>query len=429
MPVREGRLERDGVRLHWVEWAPSLPDEDDGVAIFALHGLSSNALFWRRLAERLPHRRLVALDQRAHGASDAPATGYRMEDVSEDARFAMQALELSRPVVLGHSWGGTVALDLAATHTAEVSGLGLLDSPIQPLSGRLTWDQAAQLMQPPLPLYQALDEAYAESAAELGEAWGPDLEPFVAASFRRDGDGWVRTLTAEVRVQILRALFGFQPAVLFERVAELPVLLALAGADAGFRPWKEQGARELKAALPDADVHWYDSGHDIPLILPAEVATGIERLCLRAAWREIARDAAALRGDWVAPAGTGEWSAKDLLAHLSSTQAAMAPLLSVQPRRVGAEPFDPDRWNASQVRKRKELPASQLLDELLRGSRDLDAALLTADLEAVMPAGSEAGRIVASAMRAMVRHQRGHLDELRQALARAAGGSEKRRQS
>ena len=419
--MREGFLERDGVRLHWVEWAPAQPDEDDGVAILALHGLSSNALFWGRLAAHLPHRRVVALDQRTHGATDAPASGYRMEDLSADALFAVEALELGRPVLIGHSWGGSVALDLAATSADRLAGLGLIDSPILPLAERLSWDEAAQVMQPDLPRYARLEDAYPVTARILGEAWGADLEPFVAASHRRDGDAWVLTLTADVRLQILKQLFAFQPVLLFERLAGLPVLLALAGADAGFRPWKQQGARELQAAIPDADVRWHDSGHDIPLILPGAVAADVERLCLRAAWRELARDAATLQGDWDAPSGAGEWSAKDLLAHLSSSQAAMAPLLALGPPRPGGEPFDADRWNASQIRRRQDTPPADLIAEVARGTRALDAALLTADLDAPMPAGSEVGRSVASALRAMARHQRGHLDELRLALGSALG--------
>ncbi len=415
----EGFLERAGVRLHWVEWAPAQPDEGDGVDIFALHGLSSNALYWARLAQRLPHRRGVALDQRAHGASDAPAGGYRMEELSDDAAFALSSLGLARPAVLGHSWGGSVALDLAATHLEEVRGLGLIDSPILPMSERLTWEQAEQVMQPPLPRYSSLAEAYETSRHLLGTAWGADLEPFVAASHRRDADAWVLTLTADIRLQILKQLFGFQPSLLFERVSALPVLLALAGADAAFRRWKEQGAELMLAAVPDADLRWHDSGHDIPLIKPDQVAEDVERLCLRVAWRELEREVVALKGDWQAPSGFGEWSAKDLLAHLSSTQAAMAPALSAPPPAPGAEPFDPDRWNASQIRKRRELPAEQLLDEVRRGTAAMDAALRAADLGASMPAGAFAGRTVASAMRALVRHQRGHLDELRAALGAA----------
>lgn len=415
----EGFLERAGVRLHWVEWAPAQPEEGDGVDIFALHGLSSNALYWARLAQRLPHRRLVALDQRAHGASDAPPTGYRLEELSDDAAFAMLSLGLERPAVLGHSWGGSVALDLAATRLEEVGGLGLIDSPILSMSERMTWDQAAEVMQPPLPRYPSLDEAYETSRRLLGAAWGPDLEPFVAASHRRDGDAWVLTLTADVRLQILKQLFGFQPPLLFERVAGLPLLLSLAGADAGFRRWKEQGAELLRASVPDADLRWHDSAHDIPLLKPEEVAEDVERLCLRVAWRELEREVVALTGDWELPSGLADWSAKDLLAHISSTQAAMPAVLSAPAPAPGAEPFDSDRWNASQIRRRRELPAAQLVAEVRQGTSALDAALRAADLGAAMPGGTYAGRGVASAMRAMVRHQRGHLGELRAALGAA----------
>src|SRR5207302_3366212 len=151
----------------------------------------------------------------------------------------------------------------------------------------------------------------------------------------------------------------------------------------------------LMAAVPDADLRWYDSAHDIPLIQPDQVAEDVERLCLRVAWRELEREVAALAGGWQAPSGLGDWSAKDLLAHISSTQAAMAPALSAPAPAAGAEPFDSDRWNASQIRKRRELPAEQLLDEVRRGTAALDAALRAADLSASMPAGAYAGRRVA----------------------------------
>jgi uncharacterized protein (TIGR03083 family) len=417
--VRDGFLERDGVCLHWVEWEPSRPEDGDGVAVYALHGLSSNALYWGRVAERLPHRRVVALDQRAHGLSDRPDAGYRMEDVSDDAVFALEALELERAVLLGHSWGGSVALDLAATRRELVGGLGLIDSPLLPMSERMTWDQAQQVMQPPLPRYRTLEEAYDTSRRLLGKAWGPDLEAFVAASHRRDGDDWTLTLTAEVRLQILKQLFSFQPVLLFDRLAPLPVLVALAGSDAAFRHWKEQGAQALTSRLPDADVRWHDSAHDIPLQLPDQVAMDVERLCLRTAWRDVEREVLALEGDWGRGSGFAEWTAKDLLAHLSSTQAAMAAALTAPAPAAGAQPFDPDRWNASQIRRRRELPAEQLRDEVERGTAALDAALREADLAATMTAGAFAGENLAAAMRAMVRHQRGHIAELRVALGGA----------
>jgi hypothetical protein len=94
----------------------------------------------------------------------------------------------------------------------------------------------------------------------------------------------------------------------------------------------------------------------------------------------------------------------------------MAATLTAPAPAPGAEPFDSDRWNASQVRRRRELPAAQLREEVARGTTALDLVLRAADLAATMPAGPFAGLNVAAAMRAMVRHQWGHLAELRAAL-------------
>jgi pimeloyl-ACP methyl ester carboxylesterase len=69
-PTDEGYLDRGGVRLNWLEWAPSGPPEPP--AILLLHGLSSNARYWERVARRMNNRRLVALDQRSHGLSGRP---------------------------------------------------------------------------------------------------------------------------------------------------------------------------------------------------------------------------------------------------------------------------------------------------------------------------------------------------------------------
>src|SRR5437879_4275788 len=120
----EGYLERDGVRLHYVEWKP---DQERRAPIFLLHGLSSNALFWERLAARLPGRRLVALDQRSHGLSDRPPNGYGADVVVADAAYAIEQLGLGRTFVAGHSWGAAIALELAGTRPDLVAGLAFID--------------------------------------------------------------------------------------------------------------------------------------------------------------------------------------------------------------------------------------------------------------------------------------------------------------
>ncbi len=157
-PTDEGYLEREGVRLHWLEWAPSGTSEPP--AFLLLHGLSSNARYWERVARRMTNRRLVALDQRSHGLSDAPPSGYGMDVLAADAGHAIRELGLDLPVVVGHSWGGTVALEVGARQAELVSGVAVMDGPIASMSERITWEDASRMMQPPLPRYRSLEEAF-----------------------------------------------------------------------------------------------------------------------------------------------------------------------------------------------------------------------------------------------------------------------------
>lgn len=279
--MAEGWLERDGVRLHWREWGRAVAG---GPPIFCLHGLSSNSLFWGRLAERLADRRLVALDQRSHGLSDRPASGYLFSDLVGDARHTIEALDLGRPVVLGHSWGAAVALALAAETDSPAAALGHLDGPLQSFSRLMSWDQASVLMQPPLPRYAALDEAIAQQRAYLEEGWADDLTPFVEAGLVRDAGGFTPTLTTEVRLQILRELYEFRPEDLWPRLRGRPVLIAQAErAPEGIAGWKRAGAERVKELLPEAEVRWYDSAHDIPIHLPGDIAAAVRHLAARVA--------------------------------------------------------------------------------------------------------------------------------------------------
>lgn len=269
----EGWVERAGVRLHWRAWGPPRPE---GPPIFALHGLSSNSLFWGRLADHLPDRRLVALDQRSHGLSDRPEAGYGLDELVGDAIHAVRELELGRPVVLGHSWGAAVALALAAADGSPAAALGHIDGPLQSFSKLMSWEQASQVMQPPLPRYAALDEAVAQQRVYLEDGWAEDLLPFVQAGLVEDAGSFVPTLTTEVRLQILEELYAFQPEKLWPKLDRMPVMVAVAErAPAAIQGWKRQSVAEVASLLPSAEVRWYASAHDIPIHLPAQVAAAV----------------------------------------------------------------------------------------------------------------------------------------------------------
>jgi len=87
-----------------------------------------------------------------------------------------------------------------------------------------------------------------------------------------------------------------------------------------------------------------------------------------------------------------------------------------------AEPFDSDRWNASQVRRRRELPAEELIAELQAAATEMDGVLAELPLEEPIGAGPYAGETAAAAMTNMIEHQRDHLAELRRSMARRTAG-------
>ncbi|HEU5110238.1 MAG TPA: alpha/beta hydrolase [Micromonosporaceae bacterium] len=59
---------------------------------------------------------VVALDPRGCGRSDRPAGGYALGDLADDIAWLCAELGLARPVVVGHSLGGMVGIELAARH-------------------------------------------------------------------------------------------------------------------------------------------------------------------------------------------------------------------------------------------------------------------------------------------------------------------------
>lgn len=279
----DGWLERDGVSLHYLEWRPE-PAPDSPPPIVLLHGLSSNARYWERLARRLPDRRLIALDQRGHGLTGQPPRapsfpkGYAMEQLLEDVVFLIAELGLRTPVVVGHSWGATVALELVGKRHGTAGGLVFIDGPVQSAANLFSWEEAQKIMQPPLPRFASFEAAVAQSRHDFEGTWDQDLESFVKARIIPDGEALVLTLTAPVRLELLRGLYEAQPDVLWPRV-EVPAAALLAKhGPARISASRETGAARLAELAPHVEISWFDSPHDIPLFMPAEVASAIERI-------------------------------------------------------------------------------------------------------------------------------------------------------
>ena len=139
--VVEGRVAvpwRDGqIELGYRDW----PGE--GRPIVLLHGLASSSRIWDQVAGRLaPRWRVVALDQRGHGRSDKPDDGYDFATIVADGRAAAAALGVERPLVVGHSWGGNVALQWAVEPGPAPRGIVLVDGGFLEPARRMSWAEA-----------------------------------------------------------------------------------------------------------------------------------------------------------------------------------------------------------------------------------------------------------------------------------------------
>src|SRR5690242_9855627 len=100
-------------RFHYRSWGS---EGTDRPAALLLHGITSTASSWVRVGPALADRyRVYALDMRGHGDSIKPGRGaYSLRHAADDVAAFMKALDLESPVLMGHSWGGAIAIVLAS---------------------------------------------------------------------------------------------------------------------------------------------------------------------------------------------------------------------------------------------------------------------------------------------------------------------------
>ncbi len=75
-----------------------------------------------------PHMQIVYLDERGSGRSERPASGdYRMASLVEDIEALRRSFNVPQLTLMGHSFGGTIALEYAAKYPQQVQKLIILD--------------------------------------------------------------------------------------------------------------------------------------------------------------------------------------------------------------------------------------------------------------------------------------------------------------
>jgi pimeloyl-ACP methyl ester carboxylesterase len=118
-------LERDGAKLFYEDAGR----DGDLAPLLLVHGWTCyHGHFAPQVSHFADRRRVVAVDLRGHGQSDGVGP-FTIEGFADDLAWLSGALDLQRPVVVGHSMGGMIAVQLAASRPDVVRAAVALDSP------------------------------------------------------------------------------------------------------------------------------------------------------------------------------------------------------------------------------------------------------------------------------------------------------------
>jgi pimeloyl-ACP methyl ester carboxylesterase len=93
-----------------------------GDPVVLLHGWPQHWYVWRDVIPQLaPHAHVVCPDLRGFGWTDAPGSGYRLENMAQDVVALLDTLGLSRVSLAGHDWGGMIGFLLCLHRPQRIS--------------------------------------------------------------------------------------------------------------------------------------------------------------------------------------------------------------------------------------------------------------------------------------------------------------------
>jgi pimeloyl-ACP methyl ester carboxylesterase len=272
-----------------------------GPDVVLVHGLGASHAFWYpKVATDLARdHRVTVYDLRGHGRSAMPPSGYHVPIMADDLGDLLDALGIPAAHVVGHSWGGLVALELALRRPERVASVVVADSRLSARAAGApadTWEGfdewQAQVTRAGIPLdggarldYRLL-ERIARGASRPAAASTPSssFAPFGGfGNGRRSKQRWLELLTQTSAASDLAAARSIAPA----RLRELrPAMLMIYGA----RSFALPSGRRVAQATPGCRLAVIPrTGHFHPVVAPAEFVAAV---------RDFVNEA----GQWPSPA-------------------------------------------------------------------------------------------------------------------------------
>jgi pimeloyl-ACP methyl ester carboxylesterase len=249
-------------------------DEGAGDVLLLIHGIGGSSDCWRNVVHKLAERhRVIAVDLLGHGQSDKPRGDYSLGAFAVWLRDFLDALHIREVTVVGHSFGGGVALQFAHQHKEYCRRLVLISS------GGLGPDLGRLLRMLSLPGAEiALQLLASRPAVEVGKALRKR-----ALSSGRDVTRYSETLKGQAalsdrpsRAAFLRTLRSVvdhhgQAVCALDRLrADLPTLIIFGDED---RCIPVAHAHSVHEAIPGSELHVIPGvGHQPQVQCPDVVA-------------------------------------------------------------------------------------------------------------------------------------------------------------
>ena len=265
----------DGLSLHYRDGGGS------GRPLVLLHGLASTCHIWDMVAPILAQdHAVIALDQRGHGESAKPNEGYDFASVSNDVLGFIAQRGGDAPVVVGHSWGGSVALEMAVRAPESVKGMAWVDGGMINASARYSSVEDAKLEMAPPDFTGVRADGFLERVRtrRMTNGMSPETADIVLANFEVLEDQTIRArLSRANHLRIIEALWDHHPTELYGKV-RCPVLIMPARQQSEAAT-QERGQRRMMSVdqaeemLPQSKTVWLeDSIHDVHIQRPELVA-------------------------------------------------------------------------------------------------------------------------------------------------------------
>jgi pimeloyl-ACP methyl ester carboxylesterase len=278
----------DGGEIHVVDLGQGRP-------FLLLHGVTNSTLVWHYQLRDLVDAgyRVVAMDVRGHGRSRAGSDGHTLAAMATDVHAVVQALDLHQAIVVGHSMGGMILLQMLADHPEAMAGgavtaIALVATSASPVLGSGVPAAAAGLVRVLTP---AAGQGHVRATAGRGD---PGERPGdLATMYCRLAFG-VHPLPTHV--ELLRAMTSAVPGPVVGELLQtllnldvrrvlpsitVPALVVVGTRDLLTPPWH---ARYLARHIPVTDLHVLPGcGHMVMLERRAELAQLLVALAERTA--------------------------------------------------------------------------------------------------------------------------------------------------